>query len=234
LGLQDNVERVIRAASDSSAWAGAFFRWRWMETLPFLFAFLAVAVSPLWDQVPYSGFGIASRMTLTMALSRLIRCACFMSTILPNPRPGCYRRKYPRLPDSAWEVLLVPWMRKLSFSGGCNDLIFSGHCGAWALTPLVIQTYYPGHRGCVLLMWVSLAQTAARDVLERFHYSVDMILAVLCVSAVWTWLAPVYPETEMVPERRRASPPDRVSPGLLLVVAASVCFGPAVVIAFGG
>lgn len=57
-------------------------------------------------QVPYSGFGIWSRITATIALSRCIRIACFTSTVLPSPQPGCYLRRFPRLvPDTAWGLI---------------------------------------------------------------------------------------------------------------------------------
>lgn len=42
-------------------------------------------------QHPYSGFGIMSRFCLTICLSRILRTVSFMSTVLPSPRPGCYR-----------------------------------------------------------------------------------------------------------------------------------------------
>jgi hypothetical protein len=42
-------------------------------------------------QHPFSGFGVMARFFLTITLSRLLRVASFMSTVLPSPRPGCYR-----------------------------------------------------------------------------------------------------------------------------------------------
>ena len=49
--LQDNVEIALLDLAERSPAAKAFMRWRWLETLPFLFAFLAAALSVLWDQV---------------------------------------------------------------------------------------------------------------------------------------------------------------------------------------
>ena len=49
--LQDNVELTLRAAMQRiPALQGVAF-WRWLDTMPFLLAFLATALSPLWDQV---------------------------------------------------------------------------------------------------------------------------------------------------------------------------------------
>ena len=42
-------------------------------------------------QHPFSGFGMMARYSLTICLSRILRVVCFMSTVLPSPRPGCYR-----------------------------------------------------------------------------------------------------------------------------------------------
>lgn len=42
-------------------------------------------------QHPFSGFGVMARFSLTICLSRILRVASFMSTVLPSPRPGCYR-----------------------------------------------------------------------------------------------------------------------------------------------
>jgi hypothetical protein len=74
-------------------------------------------------QIPYSGFGVMSRFCASIAVGRLIRVACFLSTVLPNPRPGCYARRFPPPPDSAWEALRIGFTT-LRGMGGCNDLIF--------------------------------------------------------------------------------------------------------------
>ena len=73
------------------------------------------------------------------------------------------------------------------------------------------------------LLWVGLVQTAARDVLEHYHYSVDMILAVVCTWASWTWLEWVYPPSASVlPARPRGGPPDPLPPAVVVLVAVGV------------
>lgn len=71
----------------------------------FLLALLALAFSPLWEQVPFSGFGLMARVLATIAFSRLLRVACFMSTVLPNPQTGCYTRRFPPVPDNTWDLI---------------------------------------------------------------------------------------------------------------------------------
>lgn len=74
-------------------------------------------------QVPYSGFGIMSRVVLTICCSRILRVACFMSTVLPSPRPGCYARRFPPVPPTLWGTVKAGYTTIRGF-GGCNDLIF--------------------------------------------------------------------------------------------------------------
>jgi hypothetical protein len=76
-----------------------------------------------YTQVPYSGFGMMSRVLLSVAFSRVIRVACFMSTVLPNPIPGCYARRFPPPPNKLWPTIKAGYTVIRGF-GGCNDLIF--------------------------------------------------------------------------------------------------------------
>jgi len=229
-GLQDNVDIALGWLAERSPLWRAVIRAHWLDSLSFLLVFLATLLSPLWDQVPFSGFAMASRMLLTIAVSRMLRCACFMATILPNPRPDCYRRKFPPVPGTTWETLTYPFSH-VSFAGGCNDLIFSGHCGFWTTSLLVLHAYYPGHPGCLLLLGAGLVQTAARDVVEHYHYSVDMILGVFCTWAVWRWLEPLYPpEASRLHPRPPGFPPDPRHPGVMLLAGAAVAGGLAIII----
>jgi hypothetical protein len=58
-------------------------------------------------QIPFSGFGLFARIVLTVCFSRVIRVGAFMCTILPSPKPGCYMRRFPRLPSTLWEIVKV-------------------------------------------------------------------------------------------------------------------------------
>ncbi|GIL63460.1 hypothetical protein Vafri_17498 [Volvox africanus] len=122
-GLQDNVAIGVNALSAISPMARWLVTRRAANILHFLGAQLALAFSVLWDQVPYSGFGIMARVVLTVAASRVLRMACFMATVLPNPRPGCYRRRFPPVPPGLWDTIKLGYTTIRGF-GGCNDLIF--------------------------------------------------------------------------------------------------------------
>jgi hypothetical protein len=42
-------------------------------------------------QHPFSSFGMMACFSMTICITSTIRTACFMSTVLPSPTPGCYR-----------------------------------------------------------------------------------------------------------------------------------------------
>jgi hypothetical protein len=85
------------------------------------------SLSPTLRQVPYSGFGLMARWCASIACGRLLRVACFLTTVLPSPRPGCYSRRFPPPPDTLKETLRVGFTT-LRGTGGCNDLIFRFVC----------------------------------------------------------------------------------------------------------
>jgi hypothetical protein len=64
-----------------------------------------------------------ARVVFTHACTRIIRVACFMSTVLPSPRPGCYSSRFPPVPDT-WQGILWVGATKVRGFGGCNDLVF--------------------------------------------------------------------------------------------------------------
>lgn len=188
--LQDNIELLVSAMTRNQPQLVKIFKLKWVHTTQFLSISVLLALSPLWNQVAYSGFQIMSRFLLTCVISRSIRCVCFMLTVLPNPKPGCYMKRFPPVPQSFLEFLLVGF-RKMKGTGGCNDLIFSGHCALWTLTPLLYHSYYKSK--CCWLLWIALIQTSIRTVLEHHHYSVDMFLAVVITVLVWReleWVCP--------------------------------------------
>ncbi|MEW5308031.1 MAG: hypothetical protein WDW38_000020 [Sanguina aurantia] len=168
----------------------------------FLLALLALAFSGTFGQasvhgvmvIPFSGFGLMSRVVLCIAASRAVRVVCFMATVLPNPRPGCYSRRFPPPPASGaiLDYIRMGYTTIRGF-GGCNDLIVSGHAQFWTLAPLAFRAYYKPAHGSETVQWIALAQACLRDVVDKQHYSVDMILGVFVTWAVWTWLEWVYP-----------------------------------------
>lgn len=97
-------------------------------------------------------------------------------------------------------------------------LLCSGHGAFWTLAPLTSQAYYP-HRLSTSLLWIALAQTSIRDVIDKQHYTVDMFLSVVVTWAVWDWLNWVYPPSQPLPPRPKEQPADKPNPFVLSVVA---------------
>ncbi len=122
-GLQDNVDIMFSAAAERSPLAAWLMFIRWADIKHFLGAMLALAFGCLWDQAPYSGFGLMARVVFAHCCTRILRVACFMSTVLPSPRPGCYSRRFPPVPDT-WQGILWVGLTKIRGFGGCNDLVF--------------------------------------------------------------------------------------------------------------
>eukprot|EP00798_Chlamydomonas_sp_ICE-L_P024628 gene24628-10250_t len=188
-----------------------------------------------------------ARVMAAMSVSRALRVVCFMTTVLPNPRPGCYIRRFPPVPDSIWEMIMAGYTTIRGF-GGCNDLVVSGHGVFWTIVPLAFQAYYrtrpePETKKStrlptrskvatfvVFLLWAAVVQSSVRDVMERYHYSVDMILAIVVSAASWTWTEWVYPSNSPLPKRPQGGAPDKVNGWVLALVAVGVTVAGVIVI----
>jgi DNA mismatch repair protein MutS2 len=79
----------------------------------------------------------------------------------------------------------------------------------------MFRTYYPNPFTSKLL-WIALLQTCIRDIIDKQHYTVDMILAVVVTAAAWGWTKNVYPEDEPLPSSSAGGRPTAAA--LVLVV----------------
>ncbi|CAI7758696.1 unnamed protein product [Closterium sp. NIES-53] len=218
-----------------------------VEMHDFIMLFMLLAFSVLVGAIPGPGMALGSRYVFSIGLSRILRVATFVSTILPAPRPWCAESRFgdtcPRHPhpwaakyltpyndnpdllhqlistDTAfapqmsyppefrpdWGSLqfLVDFLRPMdarvhdgaaassgAFSsfvirpyGGCNDLAFSGHIVVAALTACAWQEAYPGWGSA--MVWVLVMHAAQRDIRERSHYSVDVVIALYLAPLLW-------------------------------------------------
>lgn len=141
-----------------------------------------------------SGFAMAARVAATVAVSRAIRTLSFMATVLPNPRYRCYQSKFPPVPDGWLEFIKVGFAR-MRGNGGCNDLIFSGHGGIYTVAMCMFQTYYGGMVSP--LVWLAFMHIMCMEILDKTHYTVDMLLAWVVTYLTWyrlEWVADVSKE----------------------------------------
>lgn len=184
-----------------------------------LYSFVALCLSVMWDQVPYSGFGMGARFMDAIAWSHALRTIAFMITVLPNPQPGCYAANFPPVPDTLWGFLSVGFSAKRG--SGCNDLVISGHGVVYAAVPLAFQTYYPQslrRGGTAAVAWVAVTKLCLQEVVDKTHYSVDMLLAVAVTVLVWHWRSALYPSTETWAKRKPNAVPDAVPRALIGLV----------------
>jgi hypothetical protein len=186
-----------------------------------LYSFVALCLSVVWDAVPYSGFGMGARFINAITWTHALRTIAFLVTVLPNPRPNCYARNFPPVPDSAWEFIMIGFGAKRG--SGCNDLVISGHGVVYAAVPLALGTFYPrGRWGAAALAWVAVAKLCLQEVVDKTHYSVDMLLAVACTVLVWRWQEGVYPASAVWHRRRPGAAADRVPRPIIAVVVAAL------------
>lgn len=183
--LQDNGELAVLALCSRVPIFCNILIKPWMEILQLLVALILLGTSVLFDQVAFSGFGMMTRAIHTITVSRVIRTVAFMCTVIPSQRPGCFERRFPSVPSS-WTQFLIIGFTKMRAMGGCNDLIISGHAIVYSVAPLAVQSYYgPGLTSS--LLWAAVAYNCLRAPYTKQHYSVDMFLAVAVTALVWNW-----------------------------------------------
>ncbi len=175
---------------------------------------------------------MASRVLLTIALAFFIRPFFFTATVLPSALPGCYAARFPaHVPEDVWSFIRVG-LSKVRGSGGCNDLVFSGHVVLWTVVPLAWY-HFVGGRAVVVVLWVACVHACCKvwggggelrvgvegnmyaktpqDVSTYQHYSIDFLVGVVVTWACWQlagrW---VYTAGHAVGSNVRQKPPPAV------------------------
>jgi hypothetical protein len=204
-GLQDNLRAWLEegcASSDafSSLFCGRFPGW---NTLHFGAWIILGVLGPVYGkdkkmttttnttsikkEGERSVFGIAGRTCATIALARAIRVLAFMSTVLPNPLPDCYRNRFKN--DGAPDVyedglhLIEFGLSRIRGGGGCNDLIFSGHGVIYMSAFLCIATH--GVSIGSLIVFFAVFHRSCMEILDQTHYGVDMWLSIAVTALSW-------------------------------------------------
>ena len=132
-----------------------------------------------------SVFGIAARTCATIALARAIRVVSFMLTVVPNPKPGCYNRQFsdaPRQYEDGWHLIEYGSSR-IRGTGGCNDLIFSGHGVIYMSGFLCLATH--GISLGSFVVFLAVLHASCKEALDQTHYGVDMFLAIAVTALSW-------------------------------------------------
>nr|GMD62978.1 uncharacterized protein LOC109149808 [Ipomoea batatas] len=84
--------------------------------------------------------------------------------------------------------------------GGCNDLIYSGHMLVAVLTAMAWTEAYGGYSSA--LIWILLFHSAQREIRERHHYSVDVVVAIYMGICLWKMVGLFWPVKDESKDRR--------------------------------
>lgn len=96
--------------------------------------------------------------------------------------------------SSAWYHLLK------KASGGCNDLIYSGHMLVAVLTAMAWTEAYGGYSSA--LIWIFVIHSAQREIRERHHYSVDVVVAIYVGIMLWKMTGLFWPMKDQSKDSR--------------------------------
>jgi hypothetical protein len=233
--LQDNVEiATLWAMKRFPILRTIIVGWK-VDMHWLLYCFVALCLSVIWDIVPYSGFAMGARFMDAIAWTHALRTIAFMITVLPNPRLHCYARNFPPVPSSVREFIAIGFSAKRG--SGCNDLVISGHGVVYAAVPLAVAEFYPFRwTGApwipppAAVAWAGVVKLCLQEVVDKTHYSVDMLLAVAVTTLVWEWRRSALYDPSTAAWRRRklgaaADPVPRALIALVVAVLAIVFVG---------
>mmetsp|Transcript_147282 Transcript_147282/g.473116 ORF Transcript_147282/g.473116 Transcript_147282/m.473116 type:complete len:665 (-) Transcript_147282:117-2111(-) len=187
--LQDNVQHLLQVVfAQNRNLEALFLKLPEMVAAEAIFhaAALAVVVAAWGGQERVSVFAVLARAAKTMRCCRLLRVACYVSTVMPSQSMDCFVNRYDetyslrehfREAVSHWRV-----------GGGCNDLIYSCHGVVLSLVALIYVDHArdSGVRAALpQWFWWRVGHAALRIVYARMHMSVDLVVSLAVTSLTW-------------------------------------------------
>ncbi|KAF4757248.1 hypothetical protein FOZ63_018175 [Perkinsus olseni] len=173
-------------------WFGtAFVDWSFPPGDIVLYITLVIAIvyalRPLVFSFPTRTMNILWRV-LTMSIFTVTgRCISFIFTLLPSSAQHCSEDEFD--PPKNWGEIFT----HLSVSGGCSDLIYSGHMMYAILATCAIFRYAQNWYIKITCLALNILQGFV-IVASRAHYSVDVIVAAYTIPAFWCTFAYFVPE----------------------------------------
>lgn len=135
---------------------------------------------------------ILARFALTVVVCQYLRAACFLSTRLPGPAPHCsasYLFQHPEHKVRTFREIFT----NLELFRNCGDLIFSSHNIFFVTLCCIVQTYvYSKH--AVPFVWVMSLLFNATVLVNKKHYTVDILLAYIIVFLTYEYLLVKLPD----------------------------------------
>jgi len=135
---------------------------------------------------------VVRRLLLIYGTLLILRSLTVISTSLPDPSPQCLelhlRGKYNNHESQAFDSFVTGLKQTLVpiQSSTCGDLIFSGHTVFMILCVLVWKKYFEGHPWVWILMLIVAIFGIWSIIATRFHYSIDVVLAVILTFSIWS------------------------------------------------
>ncbi|EER14080.1 conserved hypothetical protein [Perkinsus marinus ATCC 50983] len=123
---------------------------------------------PLFFPFPHRAMNMLWRWGVVASLATYARLVTFMVTLLPGSAQHCAENEFN--PPSDWGVILT----RLFTSGGCSDLIFSGHMMYTIIVTCGIFRYSSNKYLKIFVLLLTILQ-AFLIVASRSHYSVDVV-----------------------------------------------------------
>jgi len=133
---------------------------------------------------------VVRRLLVIYGSLLLLRSITVISTSLPDPSPQCLqlhlKGKYNQKDSfqslfTGLKQTLVPLQ-----SSTCGDLIFSGHTVFMTLCVLIWKKYFEYHPWVWIIVLIVALFGIWSIIATRFHYSIDVILAVILTFYIWS------------------------------------------------
>ncbi|KAF4652484.1 hypothetical protein FOZ61_009637 [Perkinsus olseni] len=154
---------------------------------------------PLFFPFPHRAMNMLWRWGVVASLATYARLITFMVTLLPGSAQHCAEEEFN--PPADWGVILT----RLFTSGGCSDLIFSGHMMYTIIVTCGIFRYSRDMYLKIFLLLLTIVQ-GFLIVASRSHYSVDVVVAAYAVPCMWVTFAHFVPNDFRLDDESIPSP----------------------------
>jgi len=154
--------------------------WWWIPEMNYMPMFIILAISGMRqgkNRLPV----YAADVGKLWVTARMLRTVTFLLVTLPNPMPGCYVNRFKADFESHgfWYLFF-----KLKDKGGCNDLLYSGHCIATAIpTNFTLFGLRQKRIGIAMVLFSFVDGLYRVQTLK--HYSVDVWLSWLTCTLLY-------------------------------------------------
>ncbi|KAI9138655.1 PAP2 superfamily C-terminal-domain-containing protein [Paraphysoderma sedebokerense] len=152
----------------------------WLVRLAFALIIIRCSTLSKWSATAMR------RVFYTVGTVYLLRAACVVATVLPNPLVNCESKPY----DNIWyDALMLALQQRMS----CGDVFFSGHTMFFVVTYRVWHTYTPSSQKFLLFIPFAVSFLGmASLVVSSYHYTIDVVVGFLITVVCWSiyhWVA---------------------------------------------